>query len=101
MAQVRVVQFASRPRDPVGMSRPCAPRCKNRRGRAGSGALPPDLHDYANMPEPRVGRPVKHDLSTWTATDDWSEHIPVTVAEVDLFEAWFGDLFDDLFGPCR
>lgn len=22
-------------------------------------------------------------------------------AEVDVFEAWFGDLFDELFGPCR
>ena len=34
-------------------------------------------------------------------TDDWPEHIPVTETEVDVFEAWFGDLFDDLFGPCR
>ena len=53
------------------------------------------------MPEPRIGRPVKHDLSTSTVTDDWPERIPITDAEVDLFEAWFGDLFDDLFGPCR
>jgi len=29
------------------------------------------------------------------------ERIPVTDAEVDVFEAWFGDLFDELFGPCR
>lgn len=25
----------------------------------------------------------------------------VTDAEADVFEAWFGDLFDELFGPCR
>ena len=27
--------------------------------------------------------------------------VPVTDAEIDVFEAWFGDLFNDLFGPCR
>jgi hypothetical protein len=27
------------------------------------------------------------------------ERIPVTEDEVDLFERWFGDLFDELFGP--
>ena len=52
-------------------------------------------------PWPRIGRPPKHDLSTWTATDDWPEHIPVTEAEVDVFEAWFGDLSHEPFGPCR
>ena len=31
----------------------------------------------------------------------WPERIPVKDAEVDVFEAWFGDLFDELFGPCR
>lgn len=29
------------------------------------------------------------------------ESVPVTEAEVDVFERWFGDLFDELFGPCR
>jgi len=24
----------------------------------------------------------------------------VTAAEVDVFEAWFGDILDELFGPC-
>jgi hypothetical protein len=32
-------------------------------------------------------------------TDHWPEHVPVTEAEVDVFEAWFGDLFDEFFGP--
>ena len=45
--------------------------------------------------------PVKHDLADWTVTDDWSDPLPVTEDEVDLFEAWFGDLFDEMFGACR
>lgn len=44
------------------------------------------------------GRPPKHDLSTWTVTDDWPDQVPVTDAEVEVFERWFGDLFDELFG---
>ena len=34
---------------------------------------------------------------TWTVTDDWPEDVPVTEAEIEVFEAWFGDLFDELF----
>lgn len=44
------------------------------------------------------GRPPKHDLSAWTVTDDWPDQVPVTDAEVEVFERWFGDLFDELFG---
>ncbi len=50
---------------------------------------------------PFPGRPPKHDVENWTVTDDWPDRVPVTDAEVDVFEAWFGDLFDELFGPCR
>jgi hypothetical protein len=25
--------------------------------------------------------------------------VPVTDAEIAVFEAWFGDLFDEFFGP--
>lgn len=45
-----------------------------------------------------AGRP-KHDLTTWTVTDDWPDPVPVTEAEIEVFERWFGDLFDELFGP--
>jgi hypothetical protein len=71
-----------------------------RRGRASCVTLPDDLY-IQFAPWPRIGRPPKHDLSTRTVTDDWPERVPVTDAEVDVFEAWFGDLFDELFGPCR
>lgn len=89
-----------------------------------SAECPDDLHDYTNVPSspqslsrscpaserlertlgypwPFAGRPRKDDLSTWTVTDDWPDRVPVTQAEVDVFEAWFGDVFDDLFGPCQ
>ncbi|MDQ8754804.1 hypothetical protein RCO27_01055 [Sphingosinicella sp. LHD-64] len=66
---------------------------------------PDDLFDYAARPvgsvRPCTGQNPKDDLSTWTVTDDWPERVPVTSAEVDVFEAWFGDVFDELFGPCR
>jgi len=34
-------------------------------------------------------------------TDDWPDRVPVTNAEMDVFGAWFGDLFDEMFRPCR
>jgi hypothetical protein len=47
-----------------------------------------------------AGRPPKHDLSTWVITDDWPKRVPISQPEVDVFEAWFGDLFDEMFGTC-
>jgi hypothetical protein len=40
---------------------------------------------------------VPGDPTIWTVTDDWPEEVPVTEAEIEVFEAWFGDLFDELF----
>jgi len=31
--------------------------------------------------------------------EDWPERVPVTSEELDVFEAWFGDILDELFGP--
>jgi hypothetical protein len=45
----------------------------------------------------RVAQAVLPHPSTWRVTDDWPEEVPVTEAEIDVFEAWFGDLFDELF----
>jgi hypothetical protein len=64
--------------------------------------LPDDLYDYlSTKPWPRTGRPPKHDLSTRTVSDDWPEQVPVSEAEVEVFESWFGDFFDELFGLDR
>ncbi|WBT05676.1 hypothetical protein PFY01_13275 [Brevundimonas vesicularis] len=69
--------------------------------------MPHTLHDRSPTPSeqlaallgepwPFKGRPPRHDLSTWTVTDDWPDPVPVTEAEIAVFETWFGDLFDDL-----
>ena len=55
------------------------------------------LEELLGYPVP-MGRPPKHDLSTWTVTDDWPHPVPVTEAEVEVFERWFGDLFNEIFG---
>ena len=57
------------------------------------------LRQLLGEPWPFRGRPPRHDLSTWTVTDDWPERVPVTAAEVDVFEVCFGDILDELFGP--
>lgn len=57
------------------------------------------LEALLGAPWPFPGRPPKHDLSAWTVADDWPHDVPVTETEVDVFERWFGDLFDGLFGP--
>jgi hypothetical protein len=49
---------------------------------------------------PRSGdeTPAEPSLDHWIVSDDWPERVPVTEAEIDLFEAWFGDIIDELFG---
>lgn len=39
------------------------------------------------------------DLSDWRVVDDWPDDVPVTPEEVNVFERWFGDLLDEMFGP--
>jgi hypothetical protein len=70
------------------------------RPRASLGVLPDDLY-IEPEPRPRIGRPPKQDVEAWAVTDDWPDPVPTTAAEFDVFEAWFGDLFDELFGPRR
>jgi hypothetical protein len=89
------------------MSRQRTHRPSVRGGR--HGAAPDDLHapaldlyDYGLPPPPvradRRGPQTENELADWIVTDDWPKHIPVSEAEVDLFERWFGDVFDELFG---
>jgi len=58
-----------------------------------------DLYGYGDAAAPKQGRPPKHDLTGWRVVDDWPERVPVTSEELDVFEAWFGDVLDELFGP--
>jgi hypothetical protein len=70
---------------------------KSRRRTASFGVTPDDLYDYARSRAARPGRPAPEDATTWTVKDDWPEDVPITEAEIEVFEAWFGDLFDELF----
>jgi hypothetical protein len=49
-------------------------------------------------PWPFHGRPPKHDLSTWTVTDDWPERVPVTEVEAEVCERRFANPFNERFG---
>jgi hypothetical protein len=55
------------------------------------------VYDYARPRARRSRRPMPDDSTSCTVTDDWPEDVPVTEAEIEVFEAWFGDLFDELF----
>ena len=61
------------------------------------GSLPDDLYDYLLPTIRRRGRPAKKKRSEWTVNDDWPEDVPIAEAEIEVFEARFGDLFDELF----
>ena len=65
--------------------------------------LPDDLYDYSDDPMPRVspsrGRPLHlFDVERLPVIDDWPEDVPITEAEIQVFERWFADVFDELFG---
>lgn len=74
--------------DTVGMSR----ARKYRPFLAHSGPLPDDLCAYADAPD--VSR--EPDLPNRIVTDDWPDPVPVTDAEVTVFEAWFEQELDAL-----
>lgn len=57
------------------------------------------LEQLLGEPWPFRGRPPKHDVERWSVSDDWPAEVPITDDEVAVFEAWFGDVFDELFGP--
>lgn len=67
--------------------------------------LPDDLYNYGDDPAPsraprrRDPSPDAFDVEKLSVIDDWPERVPVTEAEVDIFERYFGDVLDRLFGP--
>jgi len=83
----------------------CAERRRARRGRPPQPApqtLPLDLYDYGDDPPPaerqcRAASP--HAFESLPVVDDWPDRVPVTEAEIDIFERYFGDVLDRLFGP--
>jgi hypothetical protein len=56
---------------------------------APGGALFDDLHDYVAAPARPGRRRAKRASVTLTVTDDWPEDVPVTEAEIAVFEEWF------------
>jgi hypothetical protein len=55
--------------------------------------LPDDLYDYLRPTPRRRGRTAKKKRSEWTVTDDRPDEVPITEAEIEVFEAWFDELF--------
>ena len=59
--------------------------------------LPEDFYDYGDAPAPPRQR--RNSVLNLSVTDDWPDDVPVTEAEIDVFERWFGDVFDELLNP--
>lgn len=61
-----------------------------------------DLYDYARL-WPRRKAAVRDETNQWrpVVTDDWPAKVPITQAELDVFEAHFTGLLDELFAPKR
>lgn len=60
-----------------------------------------DLYDYLPSPRRRTPPVRRRRCEDWhpRVVDDWPARIPVTEAELDVIEAHFGQLLDELFGP--
>lgn len=86
----------------------CAQRRNARKGRPRQPipkTLPEDLYDYGDDPQPSDGSQrcntplLGSNGRRMRVTDDWPERVPVTEAEIQVFERWFGDVFDELLNP--
>ncbi|GHC10021.1 hypothetical protein GCM10007291_03020 [Gemmobacter nanjingensis] len=65
--------------------------------------LPDDLYDYDDDPAPRISPPrgsPSHvfDVEKLPVIDDWPDEVPITEAEIQVFERSFADVFDEMFG---
>ena len=78
---------------------------KGRQRRPVPQTLPDDLYGYGGEPAPssasrrRDPSPGRFDIESLPVIDDWPECVPVTEAEIDIFERYFGDVLDRLFNP--
>ena len=82
------------------MNRSRVRRHKGRPQHPVPGTLPDDLYDYySDAPAAHRDSPTRNTTRTWRVDDDWPERVPVTEVEVDIFERYFGDVLDRLFGP--
>lgn len=78
---------------------------KGRPRRSVPQTLPDDLYDYGDDPVPLPA--LRHrnpssgvfDVEQLPVIDDWPERVPVSEAEVDVFERYFGDVLDRLLSP--
>ncbi len=72
---------------------------KERASQSDTNALPENLYDYADEPAPRRSPPPHaFDVEKLPVIDDWPEKVPITEAEIQVFERWFADVFDEMFG---
>lgn len=62
-----------------------------------TGRLPGNLYGYADTLAPRRSARPSVAATPMAVSDDWPEYIPVTEAEIAVFEAWFGDILEELF----
>lgn len=84
----------------------CAQRHNARKGRPRQPipkTLPDDLFDYNDEPAPRISPPrgsppQVFDVERLPVIDDWPDEVPITEAEIQVFERWFADVFDEMFG---
>lgn len=84
----------------------CARRRNARKGPTRQPApriLPDDLFDYHDEPPPRLSPPRGSppgvfDVERLPVLDDWPDEVPITEAEIQVFERWFADVFDEMFG---
>lgn len=78
---------------------------RGRRRHSAPKALPADLYDYADDPTPTERPPLREplphifDVERLPVIDDWPDRVPVTEAEIEIFERYFSDVLDRLFGP--
>jgi hypothetical protein len=72
-------------------------RAEPKLSKAAAWTLPGDLYDYAQPPHHPDEQAPGDKLANWRVIDDWPSHVPVTPEELDVFEAWFGDIIDEIF----